>query len=425
MSAVQELPIGTWSRAPASASNLRNDAVLAGVLALSSALSAMLYSSAGFYEKPAPIWVAALCIAGGSLPLAFRRRWPLVVAPAVAAAFVATQLLRVPEVLFVNIELFIALYSAGAWAVNRQLSVLVRAAIVGGMFAWLFAAFATQGSAANSFVPPGDPGGPVSPYVAIGLISVITNVLYFGGAWYFGERAWAAARQRDELAARTLELERERERTAAQAISLERLRIARELHDVVAHHVSVMGVQAGAARRQWQSHPEAAVASLVAIESSARDAVDEMHQLLSTLRDDDTDPASSPSTRGVDQLEPLVHEASSERLPIRFRVVGEPRRLPPTVDLTVFRITQEAITNSIKHAGAGASADVRLRYLDDHVEIEITDTGVGARRGSGAGRGQVGMRERVAAVGGTLELGSRDRGGYLVRASIPAVGGAS
>ena len=155
---------------------------------------------------------------------------------------------QVPEVLFSNIALFMAMYSIGAWSSSRRHALIARIVVVVGMFGWLFWEL-TRATFDTSLAPEGSGIGLIAPGVALGLISVITNVLYFAGAWAFGERAWTAARERAELEARTHELEAERELTAAQAVELDRVRIARELHDVVAHHVSVMGIQAGAARR--------------------------------------------------------------------------------------------------------------------------------------------------------------------------------
>jgi signal transduction histidine kinase len=217
------------------------------------------------------------------------------------------------------------------------------------------------------------------------------------------------------------------------------MRIARELHDSVAHHVSVMGVQAGAARRVLERDPEAAASALASIEQSARDAVDELHRTVAALRapgdpaDSDlstgdgavaTETTDAPaSTLRIERLPHLVDDVRTAGLPVELTVVGEAHDVTPMVDLAVYRIAQEALTNVRKHAGASARADVRVRWLDDAIELEVTDTGVGGRTSPGpdgtGGLGQVGMRERVAAVGGTLELGPRPRGGYLVRARVP------
>jgi signal transduction histidine kinase len=296
------------------------------------------------------------------------------------------------------------------------------------MFLWVFSELLFRWSYPAGYADLEDGGaeGPLDTYLAWGLISIAINLLYFGGAYFFGDRAWAAARERAELDARTAELVAERERSASQAVALERVRIARELHDVVAHHVSVMGVQAGAARRILRRDPDGAAASLEAVEASARSAIDELRRMLGTLRAHGGEPseaAAGPSTRGVERLAEIVDAAEQAGRAASLTVVGEPRALPGTVDVVAFRIAQEAVTNTVKHAGAAARIDVRLRYLPDAVEVEVADTGSGSRtagRAGGAGLGHVGMRERVAAVGGSIEIGPRPRGGYLVRARLPA-----
>ena len=143
--------------------------------------------------------------------------------------------------------------------------------------------------------------------------------------------------------------------------------------------------------------------------------------MLTTLRESDSDPAASTSssTRGIEQLGDLIEESVAAGTPATLQIVGEPHPVTSLVGFTVYRVAQEALTNVRKHGGDRATADVRLRYLDDGIELEVADTGVGrALGGTGTGLGHVGMRERLAAVGGTLEVGRRSRGGYLVRASI-------
>ncbi|WP_235497143.1 sensor histidine kinase [Agreia sp. Leaf283] len=414
-----------WVRPRPLRRGYRNDAVLAVVVFMLSLGSLELYYSIGFYPDPAPVWLGVLMVLLQSAPLAWRRRYPVSVLVVSAAVFMAVQILNVPEVLFSNIAFFIAMYTAGAWGRHRRLSMVSRLVVIAGMFVWLFSALLAPAFAAS--LADRDVVGSVSPVVAVGLVTILQNLLYFGGAYYFGSRAWIAARERAALQDRTEQLAEERERTAAQAVSLERLRIARELHDVVAHHVSVMGVQAGAARRVLQRDPQQAVESLSAIESSAREAVDELHRMLTTLRDDSRpvevgDAVDGPSMHGVEQLPELLGDARSAGLAAELTIVGDPRPLSPLVSITVYRVVQEAITNAIKHAGASASIDARLRYLDAVVEVEVTDSGglpARSATGQGSGLGIVGMRERLAAVGGTLEAGPRARGGYLVRADIP------
>ncbi|SMQ71165.1 Signal transduction histidine kinase [Agreia sp. VKM Ac-1783] len=415
-----------WLRPRPSRREYRADVILAIVIFALSLGSLELYDSAGFYAAPAPPWLGVVMMLLQSAPLAWRRRYPLSVLVFSAAVFMAVQILHVPEVLFSNIAFFIAMYTAGAWSRNRRLAMVSRLLVIVAMFVWLFSAL--LGAAFSAAFADMDVVGSVSPALAVGLVTVVQNLLYFGGAYYFGSRAWVAARERAALQDRTVQLAEERERTAAQAVSLERLRIARELHDVVAHHVSVMGVQAGAARRVLQRDPQQAAESLSAIESSAREAVDELHRMLSTLRDDSSPssgtsgPADEPSTHGVEQLRDLLDDARSAGLAAQLTVVGEPRPLSALVSITVYRVVQEAITNAIKHAGPSAAIDVRLRYRELSVEVEITDSGGTPSRGAGQGSGLgiVGMRERLSAVGGTLEAGPRARGGYLVRADIPA-----
>jgi len=407
-----------WVRPEPGRREYSRDAVLAAVMLGATALSTLLSQSAGWYEKPAPIWVSALYVVLCTAPLALRRRWPEAVAVVVAIVFVLAQLLSVPETLFANISLFIALYSVGAWGRLRLRATIVRAVIIIGMFVWLFIALVAHAAdpASLANLPR---SSAISPIVAIGLQQIVTNLLYFGGAYYFGDRAWAAARERSVLVQRTAELAAEREINAQRAVALERVRIARDLHDIVAHHVSVMGVQAGAARRVLDSDPGGAADSLRSIESSARTAVTELHRMLTTLRDDEDPAGEGPSTRGLEQLWALVADTGGAGVTVQSRTVGSERPVPPTVGATLYRIAQEAITNTLKHAGPGAEIDLRLRYLDAAVELEIGDTGTGTSSAVGAGLGHRGMRERVDAVGGSIEIGPRSRGGYLVRAHIP------
>ncbi|WP_105036258.1 sensor histidine kinase [Cryobacterium aureum] len=421
-----------WQRPSPVGPSLRKDLWVALVLAGATALSVSLTRSAGVFTE-APVWHVALWVALISLPLALRRRWPEVVAITASVVFTAGAMLEASDMLFSNICLYIALYSIGAWSRHRVAAKWVRVAIVVGMFIWLFAQLIVQANQLT-MMPDLSRDGFFSPYAAFGVLQVLINLVYFGAAWYFGESAWNSARKGAALKNSTAELAAERERTAAQAITLERVRIARELHDVVAHHVSVMGVQAGAARRILSSDPGQAADALTIIEQSARSAVDELHTMLGALRGDDApgleQTSQSSSTRGIAQLGELADESRTAGVPVRLSIVGEERAIPATIGLSIYRIAQEALTNTRKHAGPGVSTDLRLRYETDAVELEITDDGVGPRRQfaaavtSGAsaettGLGQRGMRERVAAVGGELHLGGRPRGGYLVRARFP------
>ncbi|NKY10016.1 histidine kinase [Cellulomonas hominis] len=413
-----------WRRPAITADQRRADVLLAAGLLVGAILSLALGRTAGMYEEPAEGWVAVLLVLAVTAPLALRRRWPAAVALVITAAFVALAELRVPETLFANISLFMALYTVGAWDAHRLRALWVRAGIVVAMFVWLLIAMfqaVTDPEGIEGF----SNAGAFSPLVAYLLIQLLTNILYFAGAWWFGEHAWNAARERARTEYRGRLLVGERRRVEEQAVAIERLCLARELHDAVAHHVSLMGVQAAAARTVLASDPDAAADALVQVEDSAREAVDELYGLLTTLRESgEAGPDAGPAVASlsVERLPELVQQAADGGLTAAYQVVGEPVRVPPLTSLNLYRICQEALTNVRKHAGAGARVDVRLRYEGDAVELEVADDGTGGRRlgrRQSGGLGLVGMRERVAADGGTLEAGARGRGGFLVRARVP------
>jgi signal transduction histidine kinase len=421
---VSETPLQTARRVPTPADR-RSDALLAAALLVGGVLSAWLTAVAGIYgDEQAPLsWGVAYAVVV-TAPLALRRRFPSLVAIAVCAAYFVAVSLHIPEVYVGNIAMFIAIYTVGAWVDDRRRAMLVRAALIAGMFVWLLITTFQDATA------PTTEGlsrvGAFSPYVAFMLIQFLINALYFGGAYYFGDRAYAAARERAQLEERTAQLEREREVTALQAVALDRLRIARELHDVVAHHVSAMGVQAGAARAVLDADPAATRRALSGIEASARDALNELRHLLGTLRTPDeaaiVGPDDAASTVRLAGLRGLVEHAADAGLPTTLSELGEPWHVPDVVQVNLYRIVQEALTNARRHGGPDARADVRLRYSPDAVEIEVTNTGraaVPSGGGVSGGLGLVGMRERASASGGTIDAGPRSRGGYLVRVRVP------
>lgn len=397
----------------------RGDLLLALVLFVGAILSAALSSIAQVYgDEQAPLWTALVYAAVVAAPLAFRRRWPGAVAVIVSLAYFTAVTVRVPEIYVGNIAMFIALYTVGAWMSDRRRALIVRVAIIIGMFVWLI--ITMYRDAISEADKAEVVAGAMSPYVAFMLIQVLLNALYFGGAYYFGERSWMAAEQRAVLEQRTEELVREREVTAAQAVALDRVRIARELHDVVAHHVSVMGVQAGAARLVIDSDPAQTARLLSGIEASARDAIHELRQLLETLRDPGGETADGASTLDLDDIAALAEASNDAGLPTAYTVVGEPVAVPSLVAVNLYRIAQESLTNARRHAGPGATADVRVRYDEDGVEVEVVNTGRAIAQ-LRPGLGQLGMRERAAASGGTLEVAARPSGGVRVRARVPLV----
>jgi len=398
------------------AAEMRSDAWLAGALFVAAIISAWLGDVAGVYGESSPsLGWALLYAAALTLPLALRRRHPEVVLVVIAAAFFVGVSLRIPEIYIGNVALFIAMYTVGAWVPDRRRATVVRLIVIAGMFGWLLV---TTFQAATA---QGDDGlsraGLFSPFAAYMVMQFLVNAAFFGGAYFFGERAWAQARSRAALEERTAELERERELTAAQAVALDRVRIARELHDVVAHHVSAMGVQAGAARTVLDRDPAAARAALGAVEESARDALAELRQLLETLRTPET-AAPGGSTVRLSALTDLALHATENGLPTTFAVIGDERPVSDLVQVNLYRIAQEALTNARRHGGPGATADVRLRYTADGIELEVTNTGRAHLVGR-PGLGLVGMRERAAASGGSLEAHPRERGGFLVRVRVP------
>jgi signal transduction histidine kinase len=211
--------------------------------------------------------------------------------------------------------------------------------------------------------------------------------------------------------------EREREVAAREAVVAERARIARELHDAIAHNVSMMVVQAGAERRVLDEEQSSTREVLETVEEIGRGALTEMRRLVGMLRSDETDPLAPQP--GLDDLPQLVTQVREAGLPVELSIEGERRELPVGLELSAFRIVQEALTNALKHAG-DARATVRVRYGPDSLELEIVDDGAGAEaQAEGGGHGLVGMRERVALYGGRFEADRRAAGGFTVRALLP------
>jgi signal transduction histidine kinase len=238
----------------------------------------------------------------------------------------------------------------------------------------------------------------------------------FVGAWLLGAYLRTRRLYVAELRERALRAEREREEEARAAVVEERARIARELHDAIAHGVSVMVVQAEAASEVMTADPAAARGALEKIQRSGREALVELRRLVGILRSEDEAPALAPEP-GLAALGPLAERVRAAGVPVEIRVIGNAVALPPALDLSAYRIVQEALTNTLKHAGQ-ASAEVSITYGEDALELEICDDGR-ATAVNGGGHGLAGMRERVAFFGGALETGKRDDGGFRVRALLP------
>jgi signal transduction histidine kinase len=343
-----------------------------------------------------------------TLPLAARRRFPEAVLGIGVASGLAVAALGLPPIVL-GIAILVAVYSVAAYG-DRWASLAGLAA-------------AAVGSAAIQLTP-----------ARFQWPTPVTNTLIIGAAWLLGHfahnyRAYAA-----RLEERTAELERARQELARRAVTEERLRLARELHDVVAHAISVIAVQSGVGAHVAGTQPQEAAKALAAIEATSRAALTELRRLLGVLRRDSEPQGDLAPVPGLADLEGLLAEVAKAGLAVRLRVEGTPSPLPAGVDLSAYRIVQEALTNVVKHAGP-ARAQVVVGYRDHDVTVEVTDDGRGVTAPTGdggrgltaptgddqarVGHGLIGMRERVAAFGGDLEAGPRPSGGFRVAARLP------
>jgi signal transduction histidine kinase len=277
--------------------------------------------------------------------------------------------------------------------------------------------------------PEVDAGLLVAAVAALVIVPVSPNVLqvaatwtsFVGGPFAAGRAVGSRVALTRELRGNAQRLEREQQERARHAAAEERNRIARELHDVVAHSVSVMVIQTQAARRVAAGDREAARAALGSVQSCGRDALMEMRRMIGVLRHGDEELAGATAP-ALSQLGALVARARAAGLPVELRIDGEARELSPGLDLVAFRVVQEALTNAIKHAGP-ARALVRVTFTTGALELEISDTGRGPAQTDGdtndTGQGLVGMRERLVLYGGELQTGRARGGGFKVRARIP------
>lgn len=327
------------------------------------------------------------------LPVLFRRRFPLEVLLIILAGS-GIQYAYGGDAFQPWFAFVLALYAVAAHSGLRRATaggIIVAVSVVAASIPKLLA---------------GDPFGEVVP-----------PWFFVAGVWAFGRWMRSRRLQTRQLQDRAARLEKEREEKARAAVAEERARIARELHDVVAHGVSVMVVQAQAAQRLTESeHADLRLQALDSIETTGRQALVEMRRLLGVLRRTDADLTLSPQP-SLDDLEGLIGQVRDAGLPVELRIEGEARPLPPGVDLSAYRIVQEALTNVRKHAGP-ATARVTIRHRNGHVEVEVFDDGSGTGTGAGSGQGLIGMRERIAVYGGEFESGRREDG-YLVRARLP------
>jgi signal transduction histidine kinase len=330
----------------------------------------------------APLW---------TLPLLLRRRFPLYAPAAAYLAIAVGAMMSGGDLIQLTVPFFAALLATAiVGSAPDTRDAFAGAAIAAGTLA---------------LVVYKDPKSGPGELFWVGL--------FFGAAWGAGRALATRSRQASELRSRA-ELA---ELRAREAVNEERQRISRELHDVVAHSVSVMVVQSGAVRRLLRPDQERERDALVAVEGIGREALTEMRRLLEILREPEESGALSPQPT-LERVDALVEQVREAGLPVRLNVEGQVAPLPPGVDLCAFRIVQEALTNTIKHAGP-AQAEVNVRYSVEDVEIEVSDNGRGLNGAGDGGHGLLGMKERAILCGGTLETGAAPGGGFAVRARLP------
>ena len=369
------------------------DGVLAAALGLAGLASAI---AAGQYIL-VPVTFALV------IPLVFRRDHP-VGAFAVGIAVGGLQVLLGIHVNMIDVVIVVLLYTLAAYG-RRQVSLAGLAVCLIG-----------SATAVARWAPP---QLSLTHWLMIGLVMFAGSSLI---AWVLGDSMRYRRGYYASLEDRAARLERERDAQAQIAAAAERARIARELHDVIAHNVSVMVVQADGASYALDSSPERARQALGAIASTGRQALAEMRRLLGVLRSDDGGPGVVPLP-GIGQLGELLEQTRASGLDVSFTVQGVPGPLPGGLALAAYRIIQESLTNTRKHGGPLASAGVLLRYCEDVLMLQITDDGRGVTVADGAGHGLTGMRERVALYNGTLRTGPLPSGGYQVTAILPLTPG--
>jgi signal transduction histidine kinase len=372
--------------------------VLIAVVAIVSAVDVAVHH--GEVGAPSmPTWLAVPAVALVILPLLARRRFRF--------AAPAATLLLAASLSFVDGRLMvvtIGTYAAGVGA----------AFLLGNlndpMRAWTGLAIAAGGVAV---IVANDPQHAVD--------ELVFTPIGFGLAWLVGFALRDRVVRADAAEDRAARLEQEREADALRAVVEERTRIARELHDIVGHSVSVMTVQTSGVRRLLRPEQQQEREALLAVEQTGREALAEMRRVVGALRDPEEGPALAPRP-SLSRVDKLVAQAREAGLPVDLEVEGEPVPLPAGVDLAAYRLVQEGLTNAIKHAAA-RHAEVRVRYDRDHLEVEVCDDGRGAggadSAASGGGQGLVGLRERVSIYGGELEAGPRAEGGFRLRARLP------
>jgi signal transduction histidine kinase len=332
-----------------------------------------------------------------TLPLLARRRFPGTVLALVVGSGLAFAALDLPPDLL-GVAILVAVYSVAAYG-----SWSVALAGLAGVEVALVAVQLTPGRT--------------------GAVTLVINLGVVAATWLLGQFAHNYRTYAARLEERTIELEQARDELARRAVTEQRLRLARELHDVVAHAMSVIAVQSGVGAHVADTNPQEAAKALAAIEATSRAALEELRRLLGVLRQEDEPQGALAPVPGLADLDSLLAEVGKAGLAVKLQINGTRPPLPAGVDLSAYRIVQEALTNVVKHAGP-AHAQVVVGYRDQDVTVEVTDDGRGAVTSvsdgrAGTGHGLIGMRERVAAFGGDLQTGPRPGGGFRVAARLP------
>lgn len=343
-----------------------------------------------------------LLVAIQTLPIAFRRRAPAAVLLIVAAALLGHILLGFQNSFFGTFAGVTAMYSVAAHS-RRQAALLFLGLLPLALTVSLVADWRNQGRIVLGDIP--------------------YNLLLFLSAWILGDSVRTRRAYVSQLEERQRLLARERDEEAQRAVSEERSRIARELHDIVAHSVSLMVLQANAGARVLTARPEQAAEHFSTIQDAGRQALTELRRLLGVLRSDDGIEATLVPQPGIGDVAALVDQVRRSGLSVELHVAGAEVPLPQAVQLSAYRVVQEALTNALKHAGA-ARADVTLRYARATLEVDVRDDGHGPQNNErdGVGHGLVGLRERVGLFGGSLDTGPAPDGGFQVRATFPLDG---
>jgi len=341
-------------------------------------------------------WVLILVV---NITLAWRRRSPIWALWLTTSFTLTYWILDYPDVV-VGPTLMVVVYSVAAHTDRPRSLRHGAAASIAALFVALL--------------------GVLVPQEELPWFSVPINALLFATAWILGDNSRNRRAYLRELEQNADRMTRNRELETRRALTEERTRIARELHDVVAHSMSVVVVQAGAARRLLDTKPELAAQAIASIETTGRESLDEMRRILGVLRSDTHEAELKPAPC-LDDLERLIEQYEDAGLPTEMRVDGARRHLPASIELSAFRIVQESLTNTLKHAGA-ARAHVVITFATESLCVEISDNGRGEATeppAAGGGQGLIGMKERVEAFGGSLVSGPRTGGGFGVKARFP------